>query len=58
MEIKNGKLPKDFAKEFTTKEDFHSYFESLYKQGIEQLLQGELDANLVYKKHKIEGNTN
>jgi hypothetical protein len=28
MEIKEGKLPKDFAKEFTTKEDFHSYFYS------------------------------
>lgn len=56
MEIKDGKLPKDFAKEFTTKEDFHSYFESLYKQGIEQLLQGELDAHLGYQKHKIEGN--
>jgi putative transposase len=56
MEIKDGKLPKDFAKEFTTKEDFHSYFESLYKQGIEQLLQGELDAHLGYEKHKIEGN--
>lgn len=56
MEIKEGKLPKDFAKEFTTKEDFHSYFESLYKQGIEQLLQGELDAHLGYEKHKIEGN--
>lgn len=56
MEIKDGKLPKDFAKEFITKEDFHSYFESLYKQGIEQLLQGELDAHLGYQKHKIEGN--
>ena len=29
MEIKEGKLPKNFAKEFATKEDFHSYFESL-----------------------------
>jgi putative transposase len=56
MEIKDGKLPKDFAKEFTSKEDFHSYFESLYKQGIEQLLQGELDVHLGYEKHKIEGN--
>jgi putative transposase len=56
MEIKDGKLPKDFATEFATKEDFHSYFESLYKQGIEQLLQGELDAHLGYEKHKIEGN--
>ena len=55
MEIKDGKLPKDFAKNFETKESFHSYFESLYKQGIEQLLQGELDAHLGYQKHKKEG---
>lgn len=55
MEIKDGKLPKDFTKNFETKESFHSYFESLYKQGIEQLLQGELDAHLGYEKHKKEG---
>ena len=56
MEIKDGKLPKDFAKEFQTKEGFHSYFESLYKQGIEQFLQAELDEHLGYEKHNIEGN--
>ena len=55
MEIKDGKLPKDFAKEFSNKDDFHSYFESLYKQGIEQLLQGELDAHLGYEKYNPEG---
>lgn len=55
MEIIDGKLPKDFAKEFNTKDDFHSYFENLYKQGIEQLLQGELDAHLGYDKHTTEG---
>ena len=55
MEIIDGKLPKDFAKEFGTKDDFHSYFESLYKQGIEQILQGELDAHLGYDKHTTEG---
>lgn len=56
MEIKDGKLPKNFTKKFETKEGFHSYFESLYKQGIEQFLQAELDAHLGYEKHKIEGN--
>jgi putative transposase len=56
MEIKDGKLPKDFAKEFTTKDEFHSYFESLYKQGIEQFLQAELDEHLGYEKHNISGN--
>ena len=56
MEIKDGKLPKDFKTKFDTKESFHSYFESLYKQGIEQFLQAELDAHLGYEKHNIEGN--
>jgi putative transposase len=56
MEIIDGKLPKDFAKEFNSKEAFHSYFENLYKQGIQQLLQGELDAHLGYAKHTKEGN--
>ncbi len=55
MKITAGKLPKDFAKAFDSKEDFHSYFESLYKQEIEQLLQGELDAHLGYEKHQKEG---
>jgi hypothetical protein len=31
MEIKDGKLPKNFKKEFQTKETFQSYFESLYR---------------------------
>jgi putative transposase len=56
MEIKDGKLPKEFTKEFQTKESFHSYFESLYKQGIEQFLQAELDEHLGYEKHNISGN--
>jgi transposase-like protein len=55
MEIIDGKLPKDFAKEFKTKESFHSYFESLYKQGIEMLLKAELDDHLGYEKHSKEG---
>ena len=56
MEIKDGKLPKDFAKKFDTKEGFLTYFESLFKQGIEQLLRAELDVHLGYEKHKTEGN--
>lgn len=55
MIIKDGKLPKEFTKEFQTKESFHSYFESLYKQGIEQFLQAELDEHLGYEKHKVSG---
>lgn len=53
--IEDGKLPKDFAKQFRNKDDFHTFFQDLYKQGIEQLLQGELDAHLGYEKHNIDG---
>lgn len=55
MEIKDGKLPKDFTTKFDTKESFHSYFEDLYKQGIQQFLQAELDAHLGYEKHNPDG---
>lgn len=55
MDIQDGKLAKDFTKKFKDKEAFDSFFQSLYKQGIEQLLQGELDAHLGYEKHTVEG---
>ena len=48
-------LPNDFNENFKTKESFETYFEQLYKQGIEQLLKGELDAHLGYEKHNSEG---
>lgn len=55
MDIQDGKLSKGFTKKFKDKEAFDSFFQSLYKQGIEQLLQGELDAHLGYEKHNVEG---
>jgi transposase-like protein len=55
MEIIDGKIPKDLTKAFKTKEEFDTYFEIIYKQGIEQLLQGELDAHLGYEKHNSNG---
>jgi transposase-like protein len=49
-------LSKDFFKQFKNKEDFQIFFNDLYKQGIEQMLQGELDAHLGYEKHSKAGN--
>lgn len=49
------RLPKDFFKQFKNKEEFHSFFNDLFKQGIEQMLQGELDEHLGYEKHSKEG---
>lgn len=48
-------MPKDFFKQFQSKEDFQSFFKDLFKQGIEEMLQGELDEHLGYEKHNIEG---
>jgi transposase-like protein len=52
----NGpQLPKDFFKQFKDKEQFHSFFNNLFKQGVEQMLQAELDQHLGYEKHSPEG---
>ena len=48
-------LPKDFFKQFKSKEDFHSFFNELFKQGVEEMLQAELDEHLGYEKHSKEG---
>jgi len=55
MEKENNVLPKEFFKQFKTKEDFKSFFNDLYKRGVEEMLQGELDAWLGYEKHSKEG---
>ena len=48
-------LPKDFFKQFKTKEEFHSFFNDLFKQGVEEMLKAELDSHLGYEKHSKEG---
>lgn len=58
MQSKNTKedlFPKGFFKQFKNKENFQSYFNSLFKQGIEEMLQAELDEELGYSKHAKEG---
>lgn len=58
MQNKNDKIdpfPKDFFKQFKSKESFQEYFNSLFKQGIEEMLKCELDEHLGYSKHTIEG---
>lgn len=49
-------FPKGFFKQFKSKETFQEYFNSLFKQGIEEMLQSELDDHLGYLKHTKEGN--
>lgn len=48
-------LPKDFFKQFKSKEEFNSFFTDLFKQGIQEMLQGELDEHLGYEKHSTKG---
>lgn len=37
------------------KEEFHSFFNGLFKQGIEEMLQAELEEHLGYQKHSKQG---
>ena len=58
MQNKNNpgeQFPKGFFKQFKSKESFQEYFNSLFKQGIEEMLQSELDEHLGYTKHTKEG---
>ena len=49
-------FPKGFFKQFKDKDSFQDYFSTLFKQGIEEMLKGELDEHLGYEKHSKDGN--
>lgn len=51
----NEQFPEGFFKQFKDKESFQSYFNTLFKKGIEEMLQGELDEHLGYSKHSKDG---
>ena len=55
MDNQSPQLPKDFFKQFKNKEEFHNFFNSIFKQGVEEMLKGELDEHLGYEKHSKEG---
>lgn len=55
MDNQQLQLPKDFFKQFKSKEEFHSFFNSIFKQGVEEMLKGELDEHLGYEKHSKQG---
>lgn len=54
-EVESPILPKDFFKQFKSKEQFQGFFQSLFKQGIEAMLEAELDEHLGYEKHSKTG---
>ena len=55
MDTNKTHLPKDFFKQFKNKEEFNDFFQSLFKEGVEAMLQAELDEHLGYQKHSREG---
>jgi transposase-like protein len=52
---KEDLFPKGFFKQFKDKDSFQSYFNTIFKQGIEEMLQGEMDEHLGYSKHTTQG---
>jgi transposase-like protein len=44
-------LNEDFLKQFKNGDELSSFIQQLKKRGIEQLLEGELDAHLGYERH-------
>lgn len=51
MNKDNLNLPPDFFKNFS-KEEFHKFFDGLFKEGVQQMLQGEMEDHLGYSKYK------
>jgi transposase-like protein len=55
---KSTLLEGDFLKQFKSGTEFTTFMDTLYKRGIEALLEGELDAHLGYDKHQKRSHTN
>lgn len=55
MNKEKNDFPKDFFNQFKTAAELEDYFRELYKQGVQHLLQAELDEHLGYKKHDPKG---
>jgi putative transposase len=51
-------LPTDFFKQFQSGEDFTGFMDALFKRGVEEMLEGELDAHLGYEKHSSSTGSN
>lgn len=51
-------LKSDFFKQFGSGEELNDFLSQIQKRGIEQLLEGELDAHLGYEKHQSSESNN
>ena len=43
MDKEQSNIPKDFFKQFKSKEDFQSFFNTLFKEGVEEMLKADSD---------------
>lgn len=55
---KEDLLSAEFLKQFKDGQELHSFIKQLQSRGIEQLLEGELDAHLGYEKHTRSASEN
>lgn len=55
---KDDLLNGDFLRQFKSGDELNSFLKELQKRGVEQLLEGEMDAHLGYQKHEISDNAN
>lgn len=55
---KDDLLNSDFLRQFKSGDELNSFLKELQKRGVEQLLEGEMDAHLGYQKHEISDNSN
>ena len=55
---KKDLLNSDFLKQFKNGDELTAFLHELQKRGVEQLLEGEMDAHLGYEKHQISDNPN
>lgn len=49
-------INEEFLKKFKSREEFDEFFSSLYKRGVETILEGELEVHLGYKKNEARPN--
>ena len=48
-------IPSDFFKQFKSLDQFNSFFSTIFKQGVEEMLKAEMDEHLGYNKHDPSG---
>ena len=51
-------LPAGFFKQFKDGDAFQSFMDALFKRGVEQMLEAELDEHLGYEKHSSSAGVN